>query len=140
MCCEKCIHNSVCDHTSRMIYATMLDDGICTDFQDKSFVINLPVIVGDTVYYIKGGRVNSGEVKCLRPIIHCDMIEYLLDVEISYPDFLCIAGYTTQTMSFNPNKDFPVAYTNYPDAYKELQKQLYNTSAEEKKEVVDHDG
>ena len=40
--CENCIHCDVCDRTSRQIYATIAENGICRDYKDKSMIVELP--------------------------------------------------------------------------------------------------
>lgn len=37
--CENCIHNAVCDMASRFVEAFACNNNICTDFKDKSMLI-----------------------------------------------------------------------------------------------------
>lgn len=37
--CENCIHNAVCDMASRFVEAFADNNGICTDYKDKSLLI-----------------------------------------------------------------------------------------------------
>ena len=64
MTCKECIHYDIClirdelsDDESKVV--SVLE---CEHFKDRSRFVELPCKVGDTVYFIKGGRVMSDTV------------------------------------------------------------------------------
>lgn len=50
--CKNCIHNAVCDMASRFVEAFVDSNGICTDYKDKSLIVELPCKVGDKLYIV----------------------------------------------------------------------------------------
>ena len=75
--CKECYHYEVCRmhyqqkceltyETEKEVRRAMLEaekgNPICDHFKDRSRFVELPCKVGDTVYFIKGGRVMSDTV------------------------------------------------------------------------------
>ena len=59
MTCKDCIYYDVCDYDGDV---AVFPDRICGFFKDRSRFVELPCNMGDTVYFIKGGRVMSDTV------------------------------------------------------------------------------
>ena len=58
MTCKDCVHDKVC--TALELNGILkVSPTYCGCFKDKSLIVELPVKVGQTVWYIKGGYYNA---------------------------------------------------------------------------------
>lgn len=97
----------------------------CSEFKDKSLIVELPCKVGDTVYYFCGEKVRKGIVKRIRPFVYSEKdTSFMLDVEITYIDPFYDDGRiakSTQIMSFNKDTACTVAYLSIEETIETLE-------------------
>lgn len=87
--CENCIHCDVCDRTSRQIYATIAENGICSDFKDKSLIYEMPckelcAKIGDSLYCITDETDEVIETVVGIIEIDCEGQEWIRTLAIDY--------------------------------------------------------
>lgn len=69
--CKNCIHNAVCDMASRFVEAFADNNGICTDYKDKSSLIERKALYEKVEELLIGhGYINPDTViiECLKII------------------------------------------------------------------------
>lgn len=96
----------------------------CSEFKDKSLIVELPCKVGDTVYFLYSKSVKKGIIKRIRPFVYSQKdTSFMLDVEITYIDPFYNdgrIGKSTQIMSFDKDAACTIAYRTKEEAEKAL--------------------
>lgn len=87
MNCNECIHQNVCYRNSSELFGTSIQEFCKENFKNKTSFIELPVNVGDTVYYIwysecKNGETHPDSWGCQGCTGECDMKRIVCEKEM----------------------------------------------------------